>query len=82
MYLSEGCVILSPTQLIISVLLTLADRQHVSALFKSSSSGLLVDNRYTVLIIKSNYNYIYIHHECILYKVEIIFPHKVRFSFA
>jgi hypothetical protein len=35
------------TQLIISLLLILADRQHVSALFKSPSSGLPVDNRYT-----------------------------------
>jgi hypothetical protein len=45
--LSEGYVILSPTKLIISLLLTLADRQHVSALFKSPSSGFPVDNRYT-----------------------------------
>jgi hypothetical protein len=33
MYISECCVIHSPTQLIISLLLTLADRQHVSALY-------------------------------------------------
>jgi hypothetical protein len=43
----EGYVILSITQLIISLLLILADRQHVSALFKSPSSALPVDNRYT-----------------------------------
>jgi hypothetical protein len=47
MYISEGYVILSPTRLIIILLLTLADRQHVSALFKLPSSGLPVDNRYT-----------------------------------
>jgi hypothetical protein len=35
MYISEGYVILSLTKLIISLLLTLADRQHVSALFNS-----------------------------------------------
>jgi hypothetical protein len=33
-FLSECYIILSPTQLIISLLLILADRQHVSALFK------------------------------------------------
>jgi hypothetical protein len=44
---SEGYVILSLTQLIISLVLILADRQHVSVLFKSPSSGLEVDNRYT-----------------------------------
>jgi hypothetical protein len=41
-YRSEGYVILSPTQVIIYLLLILADRQHVSALFKSPSSGLPV----------------------------------------
>jgi hypothetical protein len=46
-YISEGYVILSPTQLIISLLLILADRQHVLALFKLPSSGLPVDNCYT-----------------------------------
>jgi hypothetical protein len=45
--MNEGYVILSPTQLIIFLLLILADRQHVLALFKSPSSGLPVDNRYT-----------------------------------
>jgi hypothetical protein len=44
LYASEGYVILSPTQLIISLLLILADSQHVSALFKSPSHwrGILV----------------------------------------
>jgi hypothetical protein len=46
MFISETYVILSPAQLIISLLLTLADRQHVSALFKSLSSGLPVENHY------------------------------------
>jgi hypothetical protein len=44
---SEGYAILSPTQLIISLLLTLADRQHDSALFNSPSPGLPVENCYT-----------------------------------
>jgi hypothetical protein len=51
MYISEGYVKISPTQLILLLLLllllTLADRQHVSALFKSPSSDLPVENRYT-----------------------------------
>jgi hypothetical protein len=47
MYISEGYVTLSPTELIIYLLLTLADRQNISALFKSPSSDLPVDNRYT-----------------------------------
>jgi hypothetical protein len=45
-YKSEGYVILNPTQLLIPLLLILADRQHVSALFKLPSSGLPVDSRY------------------------------------
>jgi hypothetical protein len=47
MYIRESYVILSTKQLIISLLLILADMQHVSALIKSPSSGLPVENRYT-----------------------------------
>jgi hypothetical protein len=46
----EGYVILSPTQLIIYLLLTLADRQHVLALFKLPPSGLPVNNHYTKIL--------------------------------
>jgi hypothetical protein len=50
MYISEDYVIFSPTQLIISLLLTLADRRHVSVLFNSAASGLPVGKRYTKIL--------------------------------